>query len=164
MVVAMCMASPRMFYRSVARESIESLPPNTGSVGSVVSDRLVGSCKLVSIALAVAIANEVEEYESISAWDLQTTRVCGGIGYFNVGTLGILAVVMIGLAGGMRRGSETFPRTPLWSRVDVAISWVGPIWVVRPFGSHMAIWSMHEAWSGFDERRYVGVVGPSHLS
>jgi len=31
-----------------------------------VSDRLVGSCKLVSIALAVAIANEVGECESIS--------------------------------------------------------------------------------------------------
>ena len=66
MVVAMCMASPRMFCRYMARESIESPPPGTDSVGSVVSDGLVGSCKLVSIALAVAIANYVGECESIS--------------------------------------------------------------------------------------------------
>ena len=121
MVVAKCMASPRIFCRSVARESIESLPPNTGSVGSVVSDGLVGPCKLVRIALAVAIANEVGECESISIRDFQAARVCGGIGYLNVGTLGALAVITIGLVGGMRRGSETFPRTPLRSRNEVAI-------------------------------------------
>ena len=34
MVVAMCMASPSMVYRSVARESTESLSPNIGPVGS----------------------------------------------------------------------------------------------------------------------------------
>ena len=90
--------------------------------------------------------------------------MCGGIGYLNVGTLGVLAVVMIELAGGIRRESESFPRTPLWSRNDVAIVWVAPIWMARPFGSHMAIWSMHEAWSGFDGGRNVGVVGPSRLS
>ena len=39
-VVAMCMASPRMFCRYVARESMESLSPNIGPVGSVVLDRL----------------------------------------------------------------------------------------------------------------------------
>ena len=164
MVVTMCMASPRIFYRSVASESIESLPPNTGSVGSVVSEGLVGPCKLVSIALAVAIASEVGECESISTWDFHAAMACVEIEYLNVGTLGVLAVGIIELAGGMRRGSETFPRTPLWSRNDVAIVWVGPIWVVRPCGSHMAILSMHEACSGFDGGRHVGVVGPSHLS
>ncbi len=76
--------------------------------------------------------------------------MCGGIGYLNVGTLGVLAVLMIGLAGGMKRGSDTFPRTLLWSRNDVVIVWVGSIWVVRPFESYMAIWQMHEAWSRFD--------------
>jgi hypothetical protein len=90
--------------------------------------------------------------------------VCGGIEYLNVGTLEVLAVVMIGLAGRTRRGSETFPKTLLSPRNDVAIVWVGPIWVVRPVGSHMAMWSMHEVWSGFDGGRNVGVVGPSHLS
>ena len=98
MVVAMCMASPRMFCRSEARESIESLPPNAGSVGSVVSDGLVGPCKLVSVALSVAIASEMGEYESISTWDFKVERVCGGIEYLNVGTLEVLAVVTIGLA------------------------------------------------------------------
>ena len=80
MVVAKCMASPRMFCRSVARESIESLSPNTGSVGPIESDGLLGSYKLVSIALTAAIANEVEESESISTWDFHAARACGGIG------------------------------------------------------------------------------------
>ena len=38
MVVAMFMASPRMFCRSVVRESIESLSPNSGPMGSAVLD------------------------------------------------------------------------------------------------------------------------------
>jgi hypothetical protein len=66
MVVAMCMTSPKMFCRSVARENIKPLPPNKGSVGSVGSDKLVGPYKLVSIALVVAIAGEMGECESIS--------------------------------------------------------------------------------------------------
>ena len=69
MIVAMCIASTRIFCRSAARESIESLPPNTGSVGSRVSEGLVGLCRLVRITLAVAIAREVGECESISTWD-----------------------------------------------------------------------------------------------
>ena len=127
MVVAKCMASPRIFCRSLARESIESLPPNTCSVGSGVSTGLVGSCKLASIALAVAIASEVGECESISTCAFHAARVCGAIEYLNVGTLGVLAFVTNGLAGGMSRGSETFPRTPLWLRNDVAIVWVGSL-------------------------------------
>ncbi len=59
MFVAMCMASPRTFCSSVARESIEALSPSTGSVGSLVSEGLARPCRLVRIALAVAIANEV---------------------------------------------------------------------------------------------------------
>ena len=114
--------------------------------------------------MTVAIANEVGECESISPWDFYAARVCGAIGYLNVGTLGVLAVVTIGLAGGMRRGGETFPRTPLWSRNHVAIVWVGSLWVARPFGSHMLMWSMQEACSSFDGGRNVGVVGPSHLA
>jgi hypothetical protein len=66
MVVALCMASPRMFCRSVARESTESLSPNIGPVGSDVLDRLKESLRLVSIALAIAIANEVGEWEPIA--------------------------------------------------------------------------------------------------
>ena len=66
MVVAMCMASPRTFCRSAARESIESLPPNTDSMGSLVSEGLVWPCKFVRIALAVATVREVGEWESIS--------------------------------------------------------------------------------------------------
>ena len=95
--------------------------------------------------MAVAIANEVRECESISTWDFETARVSGGIEYLNVWTLGVLAVDTIGLASGMRKGRATFPRTPLWSRNDVAIVWVGPLWFVRLFRSHMAMLSMHEA-------------------
>ena len=32
------------------------------------------------------------ECESISTWDFHAARVCGEIGYLNVGTLGVLAV------------------------------------------------------------------------
>ncbi len=42
MVVAMCIASPRMFCRSATRESIESLPPSSDSVGSLVYSELEG--------------------------------------------------------------------------------------------------------------------------
>jgi len=66
MVVAKCMDSPRIFCRSVARKRMESLPPNTRSVGPFVLDGFVGSFKLVSIALAAAIASEVGECECIS--------------------------------------------------------------------------------------------------
>ncbi len=59
MVVAMCIASPRMFCRSTAKESIDFLPPSSGSVGSLVYGGLEGLCRLCRIALAVAIANEV---------------------------------------------------------------------------------------------------------
>jgi len=69
----------------------------------------------------VATASEMGECESISTSDFPTAWVCDATGYLNVGSLGILAVVTIGLAGGMRRGSEIFPRIPLWSRNDVAI-------------------------------------------
>ncbi len=114
--------------------------------------------------MAFAIAREVGECESISTWDFHAARVCGAIGYLNVGTLGVLAVLTVGLAGGMRSGSEIFPRTPLWSRNDVAIVRVGSLWVARPFGPHIVMWSMHEACSDFDGGRNVGVVGPSHLA
>ena len=40
--------------------------------------------------------------------------------------------------GGMRSGSESVPRTPLWPRNDVVIVWVGPFWVARLFGSEIA--------------------------
>ena len=77
--------------------------------------------------------------------------------------LGVLAVVRIGLSGGIRRGSHVFHRTLLWSRNDVSIVWVGPVWVVMPFESHMTRWLVHETWSGFDGGRNVGVEGPFHL-
>ena len=103
MFVAMCIASPRMFCRSAARESIESLPPSSGTVGSLVCGLSGGFCRLYSIALAVVIASEVGECESISTWDFHAARVYGAIGYLNVGTLGVLAVLTVGFASGMRR-------------------------------------------------------------
>jgi len=46
---------------------MESLSPNLGPVGSVVLDNNVGeSLRLVSIALAIAIATEVGEWEFIA--------------------------------------------------------------------------------------------------
>ena len=66
MVVAMCMASPSMLCRYVARESMDSLSTNIDPVGYIVLDGLGESPRLVSIALAVTIANEVGEWESIA--------------------------------------------------------------------------------------------------
>ena len=66
MVVAMCMASPRMFCRSVVRESMNYLSPNIDPVGSAVLDGMVEPRILVSIAFAVAIASEVGEWASIA--------------------------------------------------------------------------------------------------
>ncbi len=39
----------------------------------------------------------------------------------NVGTRGVLVVLVITGVGGMRRGREVVPRTPPWSRNDVCI-------------------------------------------
>ena len=66
MIVSMCMASPSMFCRFVARESMESLSPSIDPVGSVVMARLGESPRLVRIALAAAIACEVGEWESFA--------------------------------------------------------------------------------------------------
>ena len=138
MVVAMCMVSPRIFCRFVARKSTVSLSPNSGPVGCVVLDGLGESPWLLSMALAVAIVNEVGEWEYTATLDFHDARLCGWIGYLTVGTLGVLAVFRIGLAGGMRRGSEAFSRTPLRSRNNVAIVCVDPISVMRDCGSHRA--------------------------
>ena len=70
---------------------------------------------------------------------MHAARVSGGIGFLNVGTLGVLTVGRVGIAGGMRRESEALPWTPLWSRNDAKIVWVGPVWVDNPSGSHIAI-------------------------
>ncbi len=83
--------------------------------------------------------------------------MCGCIGYLKVGTRGVLAAHKVGVAGGIRRGSEALPRTPLWSRNNVGIVRIGSLWMTRSFGSQMVRWSMHVAWSGFDGGRNVGV-------
>ena len=67
MVVAICMTSKRMFCRSAARESVESLSPSIGLVGSAMLGGLGELPRLVSMALAVAIANDVGEWESTTA-------------------------------------------------------------------------------------------------
>ena len=64
MVVAMCIASSRMFCRFVARKSMESLSPSRGHVGSAVLDGFGESPRLVNMPLAVAIASELGEWES----------------------------------------------------------------------------------------------------
>ena len=63
MVVSMCMVSPRMFCMLLARESMESLSLSRGPAGSAVLDGFGESPRLVSMALAVAIDNEVGEWE-----------------------------------------------------------------------------------------------------
>ncbi len=65
------------------------------------------------MALAVARASEVWEWESTATCDFQAARLCDGIGYLKVETREVLAVIRIGVSGGMSRGSEVLPRTPL---------------------------------------------------
>ncbi len=65
MVVAKSMASRMMFYRSAARESVDSRPPRCMPCASAVGlDVFRGSSRLVRMALAVAIAKEVGEWDS----------------------------------------------------------------------------------------------------
>ena len=65
------------------------------------------------MALAVAIASVVGEWESTATRAFHSARECDGIGYLNVGTLGLMAGLEGSNAGGMRSGSEAVPRTPL---------------------------------------------------
>ena len=134
MLVAVYIVSPRMFCMYAARESIDSLPPSSVSVGTLAYGVSEGLRRCCRIAVAFVIASEVGECESISTWDFHAARVCGAIGYLNVGTLGVLAVLAVGFAGGMRRGSEIFPWTTLWSRNDVPIVRVGSLCVAGPLG------------------------------
>ncbi len=90
------------------------------------------------MALAVAIANLVGERESTATRAFHFARQYDGIGYLIVGTRGVMADLLGTGAGGTRSGIEVVPRTPLWSRNDVPIVCVGPVWVVRPFGSQIA--------------------------
>jgi hypothetical protein len=149
--VAKSMASPRMFCRSDARESIDSLPPRCVFCASAEGLGVVlGSSRLARIALAVAIAKEVGEWDSTVTWVFHAAKVCGWMGYLNVGTRGVLLPVRLDCNGGMRIRIEVRPKIPQWSRNDVGIVCVGPTWAVRPLGSHIARWSMHVAWSGFE--------------
>jgi hypothetical protein len=59
MVVARFMAFPRMFWRSAARERIESLSPSLAPVWVAVFDEVWVSAIPVRMALAVAIARSV---------------------------------------------------------------------------------------------------------
>ena len=65
------------------------------------------------MALAVAIANKVEEWEATATWDFHVADKCGGTGYLNVGTRGVLSVLEITWVGGIRSGRDIGPKTPL---------------------------------------------------
>ena len=91
-----------------------------------------------SIALAVAIASEMEAYEFIETWVFQASRECGGMGYLNIGTRGVRVAALTTGVGGMRSGIEIITSTPAWSRNDMGIVWVGCAWAVRPWGSQIA--------------------------
>jgi hypothetical protein len=84
------------------------------------------SSGFLRMALAVAIASVVGEWESTATRAFYSARECDGIGYLNVGTRGMIAALVVTRAGGMRSGSESVPRTPLSYRNDVLIVCVGP--------------------------------------
>jgi hypothetical protein len=96
------------------------------------------SLRLSSMALAVAIASEMEAYEFIETWVFQASRECGGMGYLNIGTRGVCVAASTTGVGGMRSGIEILPSTPARSRHDMGIVWVGYDWAVRPWGSQIA--------------------------
>ena len=90
------------------------------------------SSRLLRMALTMAIASVVWEWESIVTRAFHSARECDGIWYLNVGIRGVITDMVGTGAGGMRSGIEAIPRTPLWSRDDIMIVCVGPVWVVRP--------------------------------
>jgi len=71
------------------------------------------SSRFRRMAFAVAIANVVGEWESTATRAFDSARECDGIGYLNVGTLGVMAGLEGSKAGGMRSRSEAVPRNPL---------------------------------------------------
>lgn len=130
---------------------MDSRPPICVFSASVEGlDVMMGFSRLARMALAVAIAREVGEWDSTATWVFHAAKVCGWMGYLNVGTRVARASTVIGWVGGMRIGSEVRPRIPQWSRNDVGIVCVGPSWAVRPLGSQIARWSMHVACSGLE--------------
>jgi hypothetical protein len=141
MDVAMDMAPSRIWCRLVARERMESLPPMCWPVVARVTT-VTPSSRLPRMALAVAITSLVGERESTATRAFRSARECGGIGYLNVTTRGIIADLMGAGVGGVRSEIDVVPTTPLWYRNDVPIDWVGPAWVARPCGSQIAMWSM----------------------
>jgi len=97
------------------------------------------SSRLLRMALAVAIASLVGERKSTATRAFHSARECDGIGYLNMGTRRVMADLVGAGAGGMRSEIEVVSRTPLGSRNDVPSICVGPVWVVRPFGSQIAM-------------------------
>ena len=60
---------------------------------------------------AVAFANMMAVKESIVTLDFHVSKVCSGIGYWNMGTLGGCGVGEA-IASAVRMGMEILPRTP----------------------------------------------------
>ena len=103
----------------------------------------IPSARPLRMACAVAMASCVGEWESTATFAFHSSRECDGTEYLNVGTRGIAAVLVGTGVSGMRNGIEIVPMTPLWSRKDVPMVCVGPVWEVRPLGSQIARLSMH---------------------
>jgi len=82
MAVAKVMASySEIFFRSLVRESMDSRPPMQWSAGSIGFDGDVVFSRLVRIALAIAIANEMGKWEFTITWAFHSARMCSGVGF-----------------------------------------------------------------------------------
>jgi hypothetical protein len=80
MILAMSLALPRIFCRSAARERTDSLPPRCCPGVVACFDSCFLSSRLLRMAMAVAIAIEVGEWESTATWVSRPQVSAAGLG------------------------------------------------------------------------------------
>ena len=110
----------------------------------------------------MALANIVAECVSTATRAFHSSRVCHGIGYWNIGTRGG-CVSRGAISCVVKSGMCSRPKTPWSSRNAEGIVSVSPICLDMWRGSHMARWSMQNDWSGLWRGWNVGDVDPVNL-
>ena len=111
----------------------------------------------------MALASVVTGCESTATRAFHSSRVCSGIGYWNICTRsGCVSGGAISCDD--KSGLCSRPKTPWWSRNAEGIVFVSPICLMDTRrGSQIARWSMHDDWSGLCRGWNVGDVGLANL-
>jgi hypothetical protein len=129
MAVVVIIASPKIVCRSKAISRM-AIFASRWFKGEVHCPRVSVSDKVSSSVRTMTDARVVTEAESTSTLERHVSRACSGTRNLNVWTRG-------GRGGGgavspsVRTGILMCPRTPLWSKKEVARVVVSPTWAVR---------------------------------